>query len=182
MTVMAPKDENELRHMLYSALNHNGPVAIRYPRGEGLGVPIDEEYNLIPFENSAEILTEGNDLLIAALGSMVYPAVEAAKALMEEGISATVLNCRTVSPLDNRIIEFARSTGNVLTVEENIRKGGLGGAVLEALEDAGLHTVKTRRLGLPAKFVEHGPLSLLREKYGLDNAGIIRETKILLEK
>ncbi|MGD9162846.1 MAG: 1-deoxy-D-xylulose-5-phosphate synthase [Desulfobacteraceae bacterium] len=182
MTVMAPKDENELRHMLYSALNHNGPVAIRYPRGEGMGVPIDEGYKSIPFDKSAEILAEGNDLLIAALGSMVYPAVEAAKALKEEGISATVLNCRTVSPLDNRIIEFSQSTGNVLTVEENIRKGGLGGAVLEALEDAGLHMVKTRRLGLPTKFVEHGPLSLLREKCGLDKTGIIREAKILLEK
>ena len=182
MTVMAPKDENELRHMLYSALQHNGPVSIRYPRGEGLGVPLDDEYRLIPFENSAEILAEGKDLLIAALGSMVYPAVEAAKALKDEGISATVLNCRTASPLDNKIIELARSTGNVLIVEENIRKGGLGGAVLEALEDAGLYTVKSRRLGLPDKFVEHGPLSLLREKYGLDKKGIIREVKILLEK
>ena len=182
MTVMAPKDEDELRHMLYSALNHNGPVSIRYPRGEGFGVPMDDEYKLIPIENSAEILAEGNDLLIAALGSMVYPAVEAAKALQEEGISATLLNCRTVSPLDNKIVEFARATGNVLIVEENIRNGGLGGAILEALEDAGIHTIKTRRLGLPNKFVEHGPLSLLKEKYGLDSAGIIREARILLEK
>ena len=182
MTVMAPKDENELRHMLYSALQHNGPVAIRYPRGEGLGVQIDDEYRLIPFENSAEIIAEGKDILIAAIGSMVYPAAEAAKALGEEGISATVLNCRTVNPLDRKIAEFARSTGNVLIVEENIRRGGLGGAVLEFLEDEGLHTVKTRRLGLPYKFVEHGPLSILKEKYGLDKAGIMKEARILLEK
>ncbi len=182
MTVMAPKDENELRHMLYSALQHNGPVAIRYPRGEGLGVQIDDEYRLIPFENSAEIITEGKDILIAAIGSMVYPAAEAAKALKEEGISATVLNCRTVNPLDKKIAGLARSTGKVLIVEENIRRGGLGGAVLEFLEDEGLYSVKTRRLGLPYKFVEHGPLSLLREKYGLDKAGIMKEAKILLEK
>ncbi len=182
MTVMAPKDENELRHMLYSALQHNGPVAIRYPRGEGLGVQIDDKYRLIPFENSAEIIAEGKDILIAAIGSMVYPAAEAAKALKEEGISATVLNCRTVNPLDKKIAELAQSTGKVLIVEENIRRGGLGGAVLEFLEDEGLYSVKTRRLGLPYKFVEHGPLSLLREKYGLDKAGIMKEAKILLEK
>ena len=182
MTLMAPKDENELRHMLYSALQHNGPVAIRYPRGEGLGVQIDDEYRLIPFENSAEIIAEGKDILIAAIGSMVYPAAEAAKALSEEGISAAVLNCRTVNPLDRKIAELARSTGNVLIVEENIRRGGLGGAVLEFLEDEGLHTVKTRRLGLPYKFVEHGPLSILKEKYGLDKAGIMKEARILLKK
>lgn len=182
MTVMAPKDENELRHMLYSALAHNGPVAIRYPRGEGFGVPIDDEYKLISMENSAEILCEGKDLIIAALGSMVYPSIEAANALREEGISATVINCRTVSPLDKRIAKLSESTGHILTVEENIRNGGLGGAVLELLEDEGLHTVKTRRLGLPDKFVEHGPIDLLKEKYSLDKAGIIREVKTLLGK
>lgn len=182
MTVMAPKDENELRHMLYSALAHNGPVAIRYPRGEGFGVPIDDDYKLISMENSAEILCEGKDLIIAALGSMVYPSIEAANALREEGISATVLNCRMVSPLDKRIAKLSESTGYILTVEENIRNGGLGGAVLELLEDEGLHTVKTRRLGLPDKFVEHGPISLLKEKYSLDKAGIIREAKTLLGK
>ncbi len=182
MTVMAPKDENELRHMLYSALQHNGPVAIRYPRGEGMGVALDEDYRLIPFENSAEILTEGDDIVIAALGSMVYPAFEAAAALKDEGISASVINCRTVSPLDKKIIELAQNTGKILIVEENIRNGGLGGAVLEALEDAEMYSVKTRRLGLPNRFVEHGPLSLLREKYGLDKTGIIKEARILLEK
>jgi len=182
MTVMAPKDENELHHMLYSALSYNGPVAIRYPRGEGEGVPIDNDYHLISLKNSAEILCEGKDLLIATTGSMVYPSVEAAKALEEEGISTTVLNCRTVSPLDNKIAEFAKSTGNLLIVEENIKNGGLGGAILEFLEDAGLHTIKTRRLGLPDKFIEHGPITLLKEKYGLDKAGIIKESKLLLDK
>lgn len=182
MTVMAPKDENELRHMLYSALTYKGPVAIRYPRGEGMGVPLDDEYKLIPMENSAEVLAEGDDLLIAALGSMVYPSLEAAKELEEEGISATVMNCRMASPIDKSIIKLAESTGNVLVVEENIRHGGLGGAILEFFEDSGLHTVKTRRLGLPDKFIEHGPIALLKEKYGLDKKGIIKEAKILLNK
>lgn len=182
MTVMAPKDENELRHMLYSALQHDGPVAIRYPRGEALGVPIDEEYKLIPIYSSAEILTEGKDLAIAAIGSMVYPAIEAAKELEKEGISATVINCRTVTPVDRKIGDIAMKTGNLLTVEENIRSGGLGGAMLEFLEDAGLHTIKTRRLALPDKFIEHGPILLLKEKYGLDKAGIVKEAKTLLGK
>jgi 1-deoxy-D-xylulose-5-phosphate synthase len=182
MTVMAPKDENELRHMLYTALQHDGPVAIRYPRGEALGVPINEELKLIPINNSAEILAEGKALTIAAIGSMVYPALEAAKSLEAEGIKATVINCRTVSPIDRRIAEIAKETGHMLIVEENIRSGGLGGAVLEFLEDEGLYSIKTKRLALPDKFIEHGPISLLKEKYGLDRAGIIREAKTLLGK
>ncbi len=182
MTVMAPKDENELRHMLFSALQYNGPVAIRYPRGEGLGVPIDDEYRFISLENSAEILAEGKDLLIAAIGSMVYPALEASKELEADGISVTVLNCRTVNPLDMKIAELARKTGNILIAEENLRSGGFGGAILEFFEDVGLHTIKTRRIGLPNKFIEHGPISILKEKYGLDKSGIIREARILLGK
>jgi 1-deoxy-D-xylulose-5-phosphate synthase len=182
MTVMAPKDENELRHMLYTALQHDGPVAIRYPRGEGVGVPLDDDYKLIPINSSAEILTEGNDLVIAAIGSMVYPALDAAKELEKEGISVTVINCRTVTPIDNKIGELAKKTGHILIIEENIRSGGMGGSVLEFLEDEGLHTIKTRRLALPDKFIEHGPIPLLKEKYGLDKAGIIREAKILLGK
>jgi 1-deoxy-D-xylulose-5-phosphate synthase len=113
---------------------------------------------------------------------MVYPSVEAAKSLKEEGISATVINCRTVNPLDKSIVKHAELTGNVLIVEENIRYGGLGGAILEFLADSGLHSVKTGRLGLPDKFVEHGPLTLLKEKYRLDKTGIIEEAKTLLGK
>jgi 1-deoxy-D-xylulose-5-phosphate synthase len=182
MTVMAPKDENELRHMLYTALQHDGPVTIRYPRGEGVGIPIDEEYKLLQINSSAEILTEGDDLVIAAIGSMVYPALEAAKVLKAEGISATVINCRTATPVDRKIAELAQKAGHILIAEENIRSGGMGGAVLEFFDDAGIHTVKTRRLALPDKFIEHGPISLLKEKYGLDKAGIIKEAKILLGK
>ncbi len=182
MTVMAPKDENELRHMLYTALELKGPVAIRYPRGEGVGTPLDDNYRLISMEESAEVLTEGNDLLIAAVGSMVYPALEAAEELKEKGISAAVLNCRTVTPLDKKIIKLAESAGRVLTVEENIRSGGFGSAVIECLEDAGLYNIKTRRIGLPNHFVEHGPISVLRAKYGLDKAGIIKEAELLLNK
>jgi 1-deoxy-D-xylulose-5-phosphate synthase len=179
MTFMAPKDENELRHMLYTALQHQGPVAIRYPRGKGVGTVLDTEYRLLPI-GEAEIIKEGKDLQIFALGSMVAPSLQAAAALEEEGVSAGVVNCRFVKPLDNGLVDMAASSHRILTVEENIRQGGFGGALLELFNDAGLREVRVRRIGLPDKFVEHGPQSLLREKYGLDAAGIVREARTLL--
>lgn len=178
MTLMAPKDENELRHMLYTALSHPGPVAIRYPRGKAMGVPIDPDYQIIPM-GQAEILKEGKDLVIVALGNTVYPALEAARALEEEGLSIGVVNCRFVKPLDPRLGELATATARVLVVEENIRQGGLGGALLELFNDLGITDVRIRRIGLPDEFVEHGPLPILREKYGLDASGILKEARDL---
>ena len=180
MTLMAPKDENELRHMLFTALNHTGPVAIRYPRGRGFGVSLDPEYRIIPIGES-ELLKEGKDLTLIALGSMVVPSLEAAAELEKEGLSAAVVNCRFVKPLDKRLAEYSRKTGKALVVEENILQGGLGSAVLELFSDTGLREVTVRRLGLPDSFVEHGPVEVLREKCGLDKAGIIKAAKALLE-
>lgn len=179
MTVMAPKDENELRHMLYTALQHDGPVAIRYPRGRGIGVPMDKEYKTIPI-GKPEILREGNDLQILAIGSMVYPSLNAATALEKEGLSVGVVNCRFVKPLDKGLVGIVSSSGRVLVVEENIRQGGFGGAILELFNDLGLKNMSVKRMGLPDKFVEHGPQDFLRKKYGLDSAGIIREARDLL--
>ena len=179
MTVMAPKDENELRHMLYSALKQPGPVAFRYPRGKGLGVPMDPDFNEIPM-GRAEILREGRDLLIAAIGSMVYPSLDAAEALEGEGHSVGVVNCRFAKPIDPDLAELAASTGKLLVVEENIRQGGFGGAILELFNDMGLENIRLRRMGLADKFVEHGPSALLREAYGLNKAGIMKEAKELL--
>ncbi len=181
MTFMAPKDENELRHMLFSALLSKGPVAIRYPRGKGVGVPLEKEYREIPF-GKAELLKKGKDLLLVALGSMVQPALEASARLENDGISAGVVNCRFVKPLDPRIGEWAGETGFVLVVEEGIRQGGLGGAVLELLNDHRVEGVRVRRVGLPDKFVEQGPTALLRKKYGLDAEGILKEAKNLLKE
>jgi 1-deoxy-D-xylulose-5-phosphate synthase len=178
MTLMAPKDENELRHMLYTALNHSGPVAIRYPRGKGLGVSMEPELRIIPMGES-ELLREGKDLMIIALGSMVSPALAAAQLLEEKNISAGVVNCRFVKPLDPELVEYARETGRILVVEENTRQGGLGGAFLELLSDMDVRNVAIRRIGLPDCFVEHGPAPLLREKYGLDKAGIVKEARNL---
>jgi len=179
MTVMAPKDENELRHMLYTALQHDGPVAIRYPRGRGVGVPMDPGYKVLPI-GKAEILKEGNDLQILAIGSMVYPSLNAAATLEKEGLSVGVVNCRFVKPLDKGLVDIVSPSGRVLVVEENIRQGGFGAAILELFNDMGLKNILVKRIGLPDKFVEHGPQDILREKYGLDSAGIMREAKDLL--
>ncbi|HIJ58595.1 MAG TPA: 1-deoxy-D-xylulose-5-phosphate synthase, partial [Deltaproteobacteria bacterium] len=179
MILMAPKDENELRHMLYTALQHNGPVAIRYPRGKGIGVPMDPEYRTLPI-GKAEILQEGNDLQILAIGNMVHPSLNAAAALAKEGLSVGVVNCRFVKPLDKGLVDIVVPSGRVLVVEENIRQGGFGGAILEFFNDMGPKNISVKRIGLPDKFVEHGPQDILRAKYGLDSAGIIKEARDLL--
>ncbi len=176
MTLMAPKDENELRHMLYTALKQPGPVAIRYPRGEGQGVPIDKNYKEIPI-GKAETLRSGRDLLILALGSMVAPAMEAAGVLEDEGLSVGVVNGRFVKPLDRGIIEPSREAGRVLVVEENIKQGGFGGAVLELFNEMQVQDVQVRRMGLPDRFIEHGPVDLLRAQCGLDASGITKEAR-----
>jgi 1-deoxy-D-xylulose-5-phosphate synthase len=176
MTVMAPKDENELRHMFYTALHHHGPVAIRYPRGRAVGIPMDPDYKELPI-GEAEIIRQGTDLLILALGNTVYPSLEAATRMKTEGFSVGVANCRFVKPIDRRLGEIAASYGRVLVVEENIRQGGFGSAFLELLNDLAIENVRVKIIGLPDKFVEHGPCGLLREKYGLDSAGILREAR-----
>ena len=164
--------------MIHTALEQSGPVAIRYPRGAGVGVPMDSEYKTIPV-GEAEFLKEGKDLLIIALGSMVSPAMEAARILEQEGASAGVVNCRFIKPLDKRLAQEAKAVGKVLVVEENIRQGGLGGALLELFGDMGMESVRVIRMGLPDQFVEHGPLAVLREKYGLDTSGILKEARDL---
>ncbi|MBN2123588.1 MAG: 1-deoxy-D-xylulose-5-phosphate synthase, partial [Deltaproteobacteria bacterium] len=178
MILMAPKDENELRHMIYTALKQSGPVAIRYPRGQGSGIPLDTTLKELPI-GEAEFLREGKDLLILALGSMVIPSLEAAMSMEAEGISVGVINCRFAKPLDNRMAEAAKGVRAVLTVEENIRQGGFGSAILEFFCDRGIGDLPIRRMGLPDMFIEHGPVQILREKYGLDKAGIIKEAKDL---
>ena len=178
MTIMAPKDENELRHMLFTALAFHGPIAIRYPRGRGFGVPMDKEYKKIPI-GEAEILGEGEDLLILAVGSRVHPSLEAARELEKEGLSVGVINCRFVKPLDTRLPEMAARTGKVLIVEENTLQGGFGSAILESFTDQGVSSVKIKRLGIPDTFIEHGPQNLLREQCGIDTKEIVAEARRL---
>ena len=181
MTIMAPKDENELRHMLFTALHHNGPVAIRYPRGGGLGVPLDDEFRKLTM-GEIEILRDGKDLQVLALGSMVYPSLEAARLLEAEGISAGVLNCRFAKPMDKSIAAVAAPSGKLLVVEENVRMGGLGSGVLELFNDMGAQNIQVRRMGLPDLFVEQGPAGLLRKNLGLDVEGIVKEARDFCQK
>jgi len=182
MVVMAPRDENELRRMLYTAVDHDGPIAVRYPRGSGTGCPLDE--TILPIEiGRSDVLKTGEDLLIFAVGYPVSDALEAAGNLEKEGISAAVVDCRFVKPLDaDRILTLARKIPRILTIEENILQGGFGSAVLECLMDAGLSGVTVRRLGIPDAFVEHGSQALLRAKYGLDAAGIAAAARKLAKQ
>ena len=172
MVVMAPKDENELRHMLYTAANHNGPVALRYPRGNALGVPLDQKLHEIGI-GKAELLQEGNDLLICAIGNMVHEAVEAAKILAKDGISVAVINARYAKPVDTALIgAWAKRCGHILTVEENALAGGFGSAVFEELRKEGLGAIAGSALGIPDRFVEHSTQESARRRYGLDAKGI----------
>ncbi|MFI5330141.1 MAG: 1-deoxy-D-xylulose-5-phosphate synthase [Desulfobaccales bacterium] len=181
LTLMAPKDENELRDMLYTAVAHPGPIAVRYPRGKGVGVAFSSTLQKVPI-GQAEVLREGEDLLILALGASVYPALAAAEQLEAHGFSATVVNARFVKPLDeNLILTLAAKHGRVLTVEENVLAGGFGSAVLELLADRGL-AVAVKRLGIPDIFVEHGAPAILRQKYGLDADGILQGALTALEQ
>jgi len=167
MIVMAPANENELQHMLATALKCHGPVAIRYPRGAGVGCEIEDELKLLPI-GKAEVLREGADLTLLAVGSMVGKAEEAAGVLSGMGIEATVINARFIKPLDEELIlKYATITGKVFTFEEHVVKNGFGSAVLELLSSKGKKEVMVHRFGIPDCFIEHGSHSLLMEKYGL---------------
>jgi 1-deoxy-D-xylulose-5-phosphate synthase len=172
IVVMAPKDENEFQHMIKTAVEHPGPSALRYPRGSGCGVPMDQELKCLPV-GRAELIKDGNEAVIIAIGNMVCPSIEAAKRLAEEGISVAVVNARFVKPLDEEmVVSFARKTGRIVTVEEHVLLGGFGSAVLECLDAQGVTGVKTNRIGLPDAYIEQGSQQVLRRKYGLDVDGI----------
>jgi len=182
MTLMAPKDEDELRHMLFTAMHHPGPVAIRYPRGKGVGVDFSPILKKLTI-GKAEVLREGDDLLILALGASVQHSLKAAQELEKQGFQATVVNARFVKPLDeNLILALAAQCGRVLTVEENVAQGGFGSAVLELFSDRGLMGLTVKRLAIPDMFMEHGAPDLLRAKYGLDAAGILQGALTLLDQ
>jgi len=182
MVIMSPKDENELQHMLKTALEHNGPAAVRYPRGTGLGVPMDQELRQLPL-GKGELIREGDDLVIIAIGNMVKPAIEAADRLKAGGISAAMVNARFIKPLDEELIlRLAKRSGRVVTIEEHALQGGFGSAVLECIEDNRLSAVKVLRIGLPDKFIEHGTQAVLRQKYGLDAEGIFASVTDFMEK
>ena len=173
MTLMAPKDEAELQHMLKTAIDWPGPAAICYPRSAGVGVPMPQELTSLPV-GKAEILQEGQDVLLLAIGSMVYPALEAAQTLAESGISAAVVNARFVKPMDKELIlPLVQSIGKVVTIEEHALSGGFGGAALEMLaEEDEMTGVKIGHIAIPDKFIEHATRERLLQMNGLTPEGI----------
>ena len=179
MKVMAPKDENELRHMLYTALYMDGPVSLRYPRGKGVGVSLDNELHKLEI-GKAELLSptslelaEQQDCAILAYGSTVAQAELAAQELAEEGINVAVVNARWAKPLDEEmIVRLAKGTQRLVTIEDHVLAGGFGSAVLELLERQGLHTIDVRLIGCPDKPIEHGAPSILKELHGLSSSHI----------
>lgn len=175
IVLCAPKDEDELQHMLFTAVKAGGPFAVRYPRGHGFGVPMDEQFHLRPV-GRGEVLRDGSDVSILAFGSAVQPALEAARLLEQKGISATVANARFAKPLDRElIIDLATRSGKLVTVEENALAGGFGGAVLELLSSQpGRMDVAVECIAIPDRFVEHGPQELFRSMFDLDAEGIAR--------
>ena len=179
MKIMAPKDEEELRHMLYTAIYMDGPVGLRYPRGKALGVSLSNELHKLEV-GKAELLSpatieeaERLDGAILAYGSTVAQAEVAARELAEEGIHIAVVNARWAKPLDeDMILRLAKGTGRLVTIEDHVLMGGFGGAVLELLERRSLWGINIRRIGLPDTFVEHGAPTILKELYGLSSAHI----------
>ncbi len=181
ITIMAPKDEQELGDMLKTAICHNGPVAIRYPRGAVSKIPDTTKLTKINI-GEAEILRNGQDILIVALGSAVQFVLKAAELLQEAGISACVINARFAKPIDTVLIgNLAKEIRCVLTVEENTVIGGFGSGVLEHLSEMNIKDLKIKRLGLPDRFIEHGPQKLLRKMLGLDTEEIVKHALNLIE-
>jgi len=180
MTLMTPKDENELARMLHTAITLNGPCAIRYPRGEGSGQAIDPPIETISV-GKAEVLTHGGDLLILAVGRSVSEALAAEAILRDRNIKATVVNMRFVKPLDEALIlQLAARTPNIITVEENVLAGGFGSAVMEFLADHKMHNVALQRIGIADTFVAHGASSKLRERYGINAMALVKNAQKLL--
>ena len=182
MVVMAPKDENELQSMVKTAVSYQeGPIAFRYPRGTGMGVKMASEPQVLPIGKS-EIVREGEDVLVIAVGNRVYPALEAAQTLADAGISATVINARFVKPLDTAtILPLAERIGKVITIEDGVIMGGFGSAVLEAIAAAGLKDVQIRNLGIPDEFIEHGDIQHLYALCQCDADAVVRTAQEMLQ-
>jgi 1-deoxy-D-xylulose-5-phosphate synthase len=178
--VMAPKDENELQHMLKTAISCGKPVSVRYPRGRGAGVPMDDEPVSLEI-GKGEIIMEGEDMAIIAVGSCVQPAVSAARKLKDENISVMAINARFIKPLDEKLLcNTGRLIKKIITVEENVLMGGFGSAVLELFAKEGLSDVTVKTLGIGDMFVEHAAQEELRRMYGLDEEGIMAAARTMI--
>lgn len=181
ITLMAPKDENELQHMLYTAFQLKEPVAVRYPRGNGVGVKLDQQLVTLPV-GVAEEIKPGNDLVFFAIGAMVEACKQASEFLGYIGIKAGVVNARFIKPLDGKmLLAITNRTRYIVTVEDNVLAGGFGSAVLEFLNDHEISRTKVFRLGLPDKFVEQGPRKDLLAKYTLSGENIAKRVSTFIK-
>jgi 1-deoxy-D-xylulose-5-phosphate synthase len=180
MVLMMPKDENEGQHMVYTALNYNdGPIAMRFPRGNGIGVEMDEEFHNIPI-GTWETLKEGSDAVIITFGTTIPMAMEASQSLEKQGLSISVVNARFIKPLDETMLTELLEKGiPILTIEEAILQGGFGSAILEYAESKGYHDALIDRMGIPDQFIEHGDVDSLLEEIGLTTEETIKRTSIL---
>ncbi|MBV8517271.1 MAG: 1-deoxy-D-xylulose-5-phosphate synthase [Acidobacteria bacterium] len=177
MICMAPKDENELRHMVKTALGTGHPTSLRYPRGNGVGVQMDAEMQSLPV-GKGEVMREGPDAAIFAIGTEVWPAVEAAELLARDNINVTVINARFIKPLDDELIaKYCQPYSQVFTVEEGSLAGGFGAAVQERCEQLGIQDVRFHRIGIPDEYVHHGAQDVLRAQYDLHAEGIARRVR-----
>jgi 1-deoxy-D-xylulose-5-phosphate synthase len=176
MVIMMPKDENEGQNMVYTAIKYDdGPIALRFPRGNGLGVPMDETLTAIPI-GSWEVLKEGRDVAILTFGTTIPMAMEAAGILEKQGRSVKVINARFIKPLDESLMtSLLQLNIPLLTIEEAILQGGFGSAVLEFSHDHGFHHGEIERMGIPDQFIEHGNVHELLEEIGLTTEGIVKK-------
>ncbi|WP_252311729.1 1-deoxy-D-xylulose-5-phosphate synthase [Sinobaca sp. H24] len=178
MTILMPKDENELQHMLYTAVYHDGPIAVRYPRGNGYGIEMDNELKKIDI-GKWEVVRDGKELTILSFGTMLPIAEEAAAILAEENIDVRIVNARSAKPLDADILqELYEEKGAVLTLEEAALQGSFGSAVLEHYHDLNQHDMVINRMGIPDRYIEHGSVPELYEEIGLtpeNVAGTLRD-------
>jgi len=181
MVVMAPKDENELQHMIKSAFSYSHPSAVRFPKGKTLGLPMEKVFKEIPLGQS-ELLKEGKDLLIA-FGSMVYPSLEAARRLEKEGISLAVLNARFAKPLDEKmILRYAKPGRAIITTEEGVTVGGFGSAVRELLDREKRFSLKFKSIGLPLEIYPMGKVDQIKKQYLLDEDGLVQQIREFYEE
>lgn len=183
LVIMMPKDENEGQHMVYTAIQYDdGPIALRFPRGNGLGVKLDEEFKKIPI-GTWEVLREGRDLAILTFGTTISMALEAAEKLAKDNISVKVVNARFIKPMDEKMLhDLLESNIPILTIEEAVLQGGFGSAVLEFAHDHGYHQAVINRMGIPDRFIEHGSVKELLNEVGLTTAHIIDRVKTMIPR
>lgn len=182
MVLMMPKDENEGQNMVYTALNYNdGPIAMRFPRGNGLGVDMDEEFHNIPI-GSWETLKEGKDAAILTFGTTIPMAMEAAQILEKQGLSIRVINSRFIKPIDSTMLtELLDQNIPILTIEEAVLQGGFGSAILEYAGSHGYHQALIDRMGIPDQFIEHGDVDSLLKEIGLTTEEVVKRASLLAQ-